>query len=128
MNTNTAVIDNMKRITLSLETGPSPNNMKGSKPVLFQFIYGVGTQGLCLFEKALFGKKIGEELFFQLDPYQTDEMFGHLEQQLIAIIPLEKPCTLKSTITAIETADKRELVRAIAKGSGSNDCGCGCGC
>ncbi len=95
MHTNTDVIDNMKRITLSLETGPSPNNMKGSKPVLFQFIYGVGTQGLCLFEKALYGKKIGEELFFQLDPYQTDEMFGHLEPQLTAIMPLGKTLHLK---------------------------------
>ena len=68
MHTNTDVIDNMKRITLSLETGPSPNNMKGSKPVSFQFIYGVGTQGLCLFEKALFGKKIGEETLLSARP------------------------------------------------------------
>jgi len=34
----------------------------------WQFIYGVGTQGLCLFEKALYGKKTGEETFFPLNP------------------------------------------------------------
>jgi hypothetical protein len=59
MDKDTPVVDNMKKITLALETGASQDNMD-------------------------------------------------------------------LTIKAIETADNRELIRAIAEGGGSTDCGCGC--
>jgi len=127
MNKNAPVVDNMKKITLALETGTSQDSMDLSdQPFSFQFIYGVGTEGLCLFEKALFEKKIGEETVFRVDPHQASEVFGHLRQTLAPSLPLATTFYLKSTIKAIETADNRELIRAIAEGGGSTDCGCGC--
>lgn len=127
MDTNTDVIGYMKKITVALETGTSPDNMDLSEaPFSFQFIYGVGAEGVCLFEKALFEKQSGEEILLEVVPHQTGEIFGHLKQALINILPMATPFYLKSTITAIETADNRELVKAIAKGTGSSNCGCGC--
>ena len=104
MDTNTDVIDYMKKITVSLETGTSPDSMDLSKhPFSFQFIYGVGTEGVCLFEKALYEKRSGEEILLQVDPHQTREVFGHLKQSLRRFsAPWPRPFYLKSTITAIE--------------------------
>jgi hypothetical protein len=129
MYKNTDVIGYMKKITVALEAGTSPDNMDLSEnPFSFQFIYGVGAEGICLFEKALFEKRSGEETLLRVDPHQTGEVLGHLKQSLMTFLPMAASFYLKSTITAIETADNREIVQAIAKGSGSSDCGCGCGC
>ena len=132
MNTNTDVTGYMKKITVALEAGTSPDNMDlGKQPFSFQFIYGVGTEGVCLFEKSLFEKPPGEEILLQVDPHQARDVFGHLTQDLINFLPpANTPFCLKATISAVETADNRELVRAIAKGSGTIDCqgGCDCGC
>ena len=127
MDTNTDVVAYLKKITVGLETGQSPDKMNSSNhPFSFQFIYGVGAEGVCLFEKAHFEKRSGEEVLLQVDPHQAGEIFGHLKQALINVLPMATPFYLKSTITAIEAADNREVVQAMAKGTGSCDCGCGC--
>jgi hypothetical protein len=127
MNTHKDVIGYMKKITVSLEAGKTPDNMHLNEPPLsFQFIYGVGAEGVCLFEKALFEKQSGDEILLQVDPHQSGEIFGHLKQALINFLPMAAPFYLKTTITAIEAADNREIVQAIAKGTGSCDCECGC--
>jgi len=128
MDTNEDGISYMKKVTVSLEAGTTPDNMDLSKqPFSFQFIYGVGSEGVCLFEKALFEKRPGEKILLQIDPCQTGEIFGHLKQLLVSYLPMNRPFYLQSTITAMEAADNREIVQALAKGSGSSDCGCGCG-
>jgi hypothetical protein len=129
MPTNTATINNMKKITVILETGTSPETMDLSKqPVSFQFIYGVGTEGLCLFEKALFEKQPDDEILLQVDPHQVSDMFGHLLQSLKNKLPIGTSFYLKTRVMIVETANDRELVRAIAQGSGSSACGDGCDC
>ena len=127
MDTNTDVVGYLKKITVGLETGKSPDKMDSrNHPFSFQFIYGVGAEGVCLFEKAHFEKRSGEDVLLQVDPHQAKETFGHLKQALINVLPMAAPFYLKSTITAIEAADNREIVQAMAKGTGSCDCGCGC--
>lgn len=127
MNTHTDVIAYMKKITVTLETGTTADKMDLSeRPFSFEFIYGVGAQGVCLFEKALFEKRSGEEILLQVNPQQTGEIFGHLKRALINFLPMATPFYLKATITDIQAADNREIVEAIAKGTGSCDCGCGC--
>ena len=127
MDTNDDVIGYMKKISVILETGTSPDNMDLSEhPFSFQFIYGVGAEGVCLFEKALFEKRPGDKSLLEVDPRQAGEIFGHLKQPLINSLPMTAPFYLQTTITAIETADNREIVEALAKGTGSGDCGCGC--
>jgi hypothetical protein len=132
MPTSTITVGNMKKITVAMETGTSPETMDLSKqPVSFQFVYGVGTEGLCLFEKALFGKRPDDEILLQVDPQQIGDMFGHLRQSLKSILPFGTPFYLKTRVTVVETANDRELIRAIAEGSGSgcgDGCDCGCGC
>ena len=127
MDTNSSVISYMKKITVTLETGTSPDNMDLSEhPFSLQFIYGIGVEGICLFEKSLFEKQPGDKTFLQVDPCQAGEVFGHLKQQLIDFLPMSAPFYLKTTIRAIEAADNREIVQAMAKGVGANNCGCGC--
>ena len=124
-------VDYLKQITVSLEYGTSPENMDLSQePHRFQFIYGVGTEGLCLFEKALFEKQPGQEVLLQVEPGQVDAIFGHLKQSLMNDLPLTSPFFLKSTLESIEKVEDREIIQAIANGiaSGGCDCGCGCGC
>ena len=129
MNTKPAVVANMKRISVSLEAGTSPAAMDLSKnPFSLQFVYGVGTEGFCLFEKALFEKRPGETILLKVDPHETNEVFGHLRQPLADFLTFSGPFVLKATVMAIETPTDRELVRAIAGGSSSSGCGCGCGC
>ena len=129
MKTNTDVIDTMKKITLSLEAGSSPDTMDlSSRPFSFQFIYGVGAHGVCLFEKAHFEKRSGDMVLFQVEPHQIDDLFGHLKNSLIHFLPRTTPFYLRSTVMSIKTADNREVVKAIAQGGGSDNCGCGCGC
>src|SRR5210317_1123221 len=120
MDTHKDVIAYMKKITVTLETGTTADMMDLSeRPFSFQFIYGVGAEGVCLFEKAHFEKRSGEEILLQVNPHQTGEIFGHLKQALINFLPMATPFYLKSTITAIQAADNREIVQAIAKGTGS---------
>jgi len=127
MNKYTELIGYMKKITLSLEAGMTPDSMDLSKqPFSFQFIYGVGTEGICLLEKALFEKQSGDEILIPVDPQQTRDIFGHLRQALISVLPLAKHFYLKAAVIAIETPVNQEIVRAIAEGGGSSDCGCGC--
>ena len=127
MSPDKDVIGYMKKISVTLETGTSPDNMDLSEhPFSFQFIYGVGAEGVSLFEKALFEKQPGDKSLLQVDPRQAGEIFGHLKQFLINFLPMTAPFYLQTTITTIEAADNREIVEAIAKGTGSSDCGCGC--
>jgi hypothetical protein len=51
---------------------------------------------------------------------------SYLKQSLAVFLPLATTFYLKSTVKAIETADNRELIQAIAEGGRSTDCGCGC--
>ena len=129
MKTNSNVIGPMKKITLSLEAGSSSDSMDLSgRPFSFQFIYGVGAQGICLFEKAHFEKQSGDRVLLQVEPHRIDEVFGHLKQALLHFLPGTRPLYLRSTVMSITTADNREVVKAIAQGGGSGSCGCGCGC
>lgn len=121
MTTPSPTIDNLMKVTLTVKNG---ENASG---VPFEFIYGVGPQGITLFEKALFGKKIGDRVQFDLSPVDYRETIGHLELPLLEQTGIRKPVLLQGTIDAIVRATDQEVVKAMAAGGSCNDCGCGCG-
>jgi len=122
-------VDYLKKITVSLEMGTTENRMDlCSEPATYQFIYGAGSHGICLFEKALFGKQPGQTVSLPIESANAHEMFGHLTQSLIKNLPHSDSFFLQATVHAVDTVDNRDVIQAIAEGTGSCDCDCGCGC
>ena len=129
MNSEQTEVGYLKKIGLSLEAGTSEENMElTDKPFDFNFIFGVGTDGITLFEKALFGKCPGDEIIVEVIPHQINDILGHLKQAVQNLFPMKTPCFLKARVVSVDTPDQREIVRAIAAGVASSGCDCGCGC
>ena len=121
MTTHASTIENLHKVSLTIK---DENNPSGS---LFEFIYGVGAQGITPFEKALFGKGIGDQVQFDISPADYCETIGHLELPLFKQTGIMKPISLQVTIDAIAKASDQEVVKAMAAGGSCSDCGCGCG-
>jgi len=129
MKSNKSLVDYLKKVTVTMETGPSPDMTNSNEAgQSFQFVYGIGTQGICLFEKALFGKERGQDILLEVTLDQADDIFGHLKPSLREILPRLFPYYIKATVIAVEKADPHEIVHAMAKGSADCSCDCGCGC
>ena len=121
MQTTHPTIENLMKVSLSVKSGENESQ------VPFEFIYGVGSQGITPFEKALFGKGVGDEVEFSLSPSDYCETIGHLELPLLKQTGIMSPVSLKVTINAIVKAKDQEVVKAMAAGGSCSDCGCGCG-
>ncbi len=129
MDTKINSVDYLRKITVSLEMGTSAEEMDlSSASSEFQFIYGVGTQGICLFEKALFGKQPGEAVVLPVEITNVKDFFGHLLPSIRPILPPASFFYLKSNLIAVDLVENREVVQAIADGRGLCACDCGCGC
>ncbi|WP_419656465.1 hypothetical protein Dvar_55590 [Desulfosarcina variabilis str. Montpellier] len=121
MTTPASTVDNLSKISLTIK---DEDNLSSSP---FEFIYGVGAEGITLFEKALFGKGVGDQVQFDISPADYCETIGHLELPLFKQTGIMKPISLQVTIDAISKATDHEVVKAMAAGGSCSDCGCGCG-
>jgi hypothetical protein len=121
MTTLPPTIDNLMKVSLTMESG---TQSPGSR---FEFIYGVGSQGITPFEKALFGKGVGDQIQFDISPADYCDTIGHLELPMLKQTGIMKPLSLQVTIDAIAKATDLEVVKAMAAGGSCDDCGCGCG-
>jgi hypothetical protein len=117
----------MCKVSLSLipvhDTGPA-----GATP--FEFIYGIGTEGISAFEQALFGKTVGDTLSLRVEGNSMSTYFERLLCPLIDALGTNPPFTLNVEIRSVSPVSDRELVRALAQITDgcSGDCGCGCSC
>lgn len=118
-------IENLMKVTTTVECDDNAAETPRARP--FEFIYGVGPAGITPFEKALFGKGIGDRLQFDLALADACASMGHLEQPLREQTGIAAPVSLRVTITGIARAADREVVKAMAAGGSCGDCGCGCG-
>lgn len=121
MTTQAPTIENLCKVSLTVKNGENPS---GSP---FEFIYGVGSQGITPFEKTLFGKGIGDQVQFDISPADYCQTIGHLEMPMLKQTGIMKPISLQVTIDAIAKATDQEVVKAMAAGGSCSDCGCGCG-
>jgi len=123
-NTKTTV-KNLTKVSLNItaDEDTKPND----QTVVFEFIYGVGVEGITPFEKALFGKSVGDHVRVDIGPADYRETVGHLELPLFKQIGIAKATCLQATIAGIAKARDHEVVKAMASGSSCSDCGCGCG-
>jgi hypothetical protein len=124
----TATIQHLKRVTLSLIA-----DGVGSKPVIFEFIYGIASGGLCSFEGVLHNKSEGENLTITVSATEAHEFFGHLLlplRQALGLQIMPETIILTAAVIAVADADDREVVQSLAKALAAGGCGgsCGCGC
>jgi len=125
MPDTTPTIENLMKVTLDI----TADGEKGTndQTAVFEFIYGVGAEGITPFEKALFGKSVGDRVRLEIGPADYRETVGHLELPLFEQIGIAKATCLKTTVAGIAKPEDREVVKAMASPGSCSECGCGCG-
>ena len=126
-------VENLKKITLSFQAGTSPDTMDLTpKYPRFEFIFALGQEGMSPFEYELVNKTEGEEVLLQIRKQDFYRFFEHLNPPIGDLFEGREDVYLKSKISAVATADNRDIVKALAEmtahGGGGCDCGGGCGC
>ena len=127
MNQNKPKVDNLKKITLSVKLGSTPDASDLiNEPSEFAFIFGIGTDGLSPFEFKLANKSVGEELYLKVQRSEIHSMFQHITVPLPKLADNLTSVYLKFEITQIVAAEGREIIRAMAEISecGSHCCDC----
>jgi hypothetical protein len=123
---STQKVENLKKITLSMAAGTSPDDMNLTPaPFSFEFIFGVGQQGLTPFEYALADKTEGDEIVLDINPNEIEQVFEHLALPIRCRLKETQRFFLKACIENISPADSRAIVKAMA---GTAECGEGCDC
>jgi hypothetical protein len=119
-------VDNLKKITLTIEAGTSANEMDtAARPQSMTFVYGVGTAGLTPFEYALADKSTGDVVPVSIRPGELTRTFGHLQPPFETKPDDTAEVHLRVRIDKIKPAEGREIISALAAAA---ECGCDCGC
>lgn len=119
-------IGHLKKVTLSLEAGTAPQvrdlTPEGAR---LQFIYGLGTHGLTPLELALADKTVGDEVLLMLGRQEIPQVFQHLILPPFQVPERVESLYLRIRILNIETADQREVIKALAEMAHCADPCCG---
>jgi hypothetical protein len=124
-------VENLKKITLSIQAGRSQDMMDGTvKYPGFEFIFGLGPEGMTPFEYELVDKSEGEDVLIHLKKDNLTRFFEHLNPPLTDLFAKNDEVFLKVKIVSIVPAENREIVKSMAAVAslGKSGCDCGCGC
>jgi hypothetical protein len=128
-------ITHLKKITLFFEAGTSAAHMNlNVHPPEFQFIFGIGPEGMTPFEYKLIDKAEGDVVSFSLQKEMLGHFFEHLQPPLWHLFNGRDTIFLTVKIVTVASAENREVLKAmserVAHGGGGCGCdgGCGCGC
>jgi hypothetical protein len=123
-------IENLKKIKLVLAAGTSHGVNNLQLPVSeFEFIFGLGSNGMSPLEYDLAEKTIDDEISVQLNRKTFPDYLMHLQLPIHGLFAELDSFYLTMRIDAIEQADNREVIKTMAEmASHGNGCGCGCGC
>jgi hypothetical protein len=116
MNRGDETIGYLKKVTLVMEWD--------AEQIPYEFIFGIGTEGLSPFEFDLAGKNAGHEGEYHLKRAELTGLFQHLTPPLF-LCDVPDAFTLKVRVVEIGQADQREVIKAMAEASscGSHCCG-----
>ena len=126
-------VEHLKKIILKIRAGTSPDNMNLTpQSPQFNFIFGLAPEGMTPFEYKLVDKQENDEVLLHLKETGQNAFFEHLNPPIWDLFENREQFYLKVKITAVATADNRDVIKALAEmtahaGSGC-DCGGGCGC
>jgi len=94
----------------------------------FDFIFGIGSQGLTPLEYLLFEKSPGQSVETIVKKDEAAGFAGHIDLGIGGLFKEHDRLWLKIAISSVETVTPREVVKAIAQSQESCGGGCGCGC
>jgi hypothetical protein len=122
-------VDNLKKISLSVEAGSTPQDMNLTpRPIACEFIFGIGPSGMSPFEYRLAGKKAGDSLLLPLAKHESQRFFEHIVVPIEHLFENRDAVYLKLTVVGAAAADSREIVKAMAEAAQLSESGCGGGC
>jgi len=126
MEVNGEQIGPLKKIALDIEAGTGPDRMDLTQgPAPFEFIFGLGRQGLTPFEMELVDKKVGEDVVFFLKEQDVPAFFQHLSQLPPGFRGEGDAMYLKVTIKRVVRPEPREVIGALAEVAKCGDHCCG---
>jgi len=129
MNKSKEKIDNLKKIKLLIEAGKRPDLMDLTPdPFPFEFIFGLGPEGMTPFEYQLSGKTEGDEFLLPLKKEILQETFQHLYADFPKFSELSDLFYLKIRVVKVAAAETQEIIKALAiiSSCGHDHCSCGC--
>jgi hypothetical protein len=117
----------LQKVRLLLSIGSSATSADLTPtPLVYEFIFGLGTYELSRLEQALHAKVTGQDTLLEIEPGRWQAFFGHLKPPWIPDgIPDDRPLYLKASVADVRPAETREIIRAMAEQS---HCGAGCSC
>jgi hypothetical protein len=115
-------------VTLGIEAGKTAEFMDLTpEAVEFEFIFGIGPDGMCPFEYQLINKNEGDLVLLNLEKEEIHPFFGHLRLPVLGLLEENSSLYLKANVVKIEQPDSKEVIKALAAlTSHAGDCGCGC--
>ena len=116
----------LKKISLRLEAGTGSGKTDlTAGPIAFEFIFGVGSQGLSPFEFELADKKEGDGLSLHVRGEEIVDLLQHLLVPSLAALEGVHAFSLKVNIVGVNEADPKEVIKAIAEAGSCGDHCCG---
>jgi hypothetical protein len=104
-----------KKISLSYEVVARPDAADVTfGPYTFEFVYGIGPEGLSMLERELADKQVGETIIVHQQPGHLSDLFGHLALPYLGLEHGTDSCYLKVKVVKIIPADQKEVIRAMA--------------
>jgi hypothetical protein len=130
---DTVAIAPLTKVTLHIKTHVEKDtSSKPASPIAFDFVFGLATQGLTDFEKALINKVPGDRLHIHVKPSQAHLFFDYLAGPLTQALGAAPTVEMEVQVAGVSPVSDRELVHALAGKAASAGCGCegdgGCGC
>lgn len=126
MNQNNQKIDHLKKVSVCLKAAaPEDATEFGPAGHGFEFIYGLGIDGLTPFEFELAGKSAGDEIEFRVKREKLGETFGHITPSFPSLPEKAPELYIRAKIDKVAQAENSEVVRFLAK---ATSCGCDCDC
>ncbi|MDX9786490.1 MAG: hypothetical protein RBT11_06930 [Desulfobacterales bacterium] len=125
-------VEHLNKVSLLIQAGTSPERMDIAPiPLAYDFVFGVGSQGMTPFECTLANKPLEEEFVIHLEKKSVADFFEHIRLPLGDLFDQRHEAYLKIRIADASPADDRTIVKQMAQlaahGGGGCDCGCGCG-
>ena len=123
-------VENLTKVTLRLQAGTTADHMDLTPAALeFEFIFGIGSGGMCPFEYQLVNKAAGEEIVIQVKKEALHPLFEHLRPPIMNLFEEHDVLHLKIKILRIAKPENTEVIKALSEmASHHHDCDCGCGC
>jgi len=119
-------IQALKKVTLFVNAGTQPDgNDLNPKSSTFEFIFGLGIEGLTPFEFLLSKQSEGDTFSLKVHPHDVCKTFQHIALPAFDFPESIESVFFKFQVIKVEDANSRELIKAMAELS---SCGGSCEC